>query len=266
MRPALPVALGLCAVTLAFAGLGAHAAPKPAKGKAVAASSSSSSAKAKGKDVDTMHVPTIEDAPKSDFERVAWCHGVLSGDMQLADIIDKVEPKDPQIQVIGVSYLRAYEAALTLSAQGKTATGHTVAEKARAKGFNEWDEARKAEIHKAAWIYDNWQLPGDCEHAAVRLSGHPNLFAEMATEDETKTINQVMSNSDGPHPYEEGPAPTLKAKNIDPNAAVISNNTAAIQSSVSSSAAAASASADSSAASDYSQPLGQKLGWEKKGN
>ena len=265
MRPALPVALGLCAVTLVFAGLGAHAAPKPAKAKAAATSVSAAAAKPKSGDVDTLHVPTIEDAPKSDFERVAWCHGVLSGDMQLADLIDRIEPKDPQIQVIGISYLRAYEAALTLSAQGKTANGHAIAEKARAKGFNEWDEARKADIHKTAWIYDNWQLPGDCEHAAVRLSGHPNLFAEMATADETKTINEVL-NSGGPHPYQEGPAPTLKAKNIDPNASVVSNNTTAIQSAVSASAAAASASADSSAASDYSQPLGQKLGWDKKSN
>ncbi len=264
MRPALPVALGLCAVTLVFAGLGAHAAPKPAKAK-TAATSSSAAAKSKD-DTDTLHVPTIEDAPKSDFERVAWCHGVLSGDMQLADLIDKIEPKDPQITTIGISYLRAYEAALTLSAQGKTAAGHTLAEKARQKGFNEWDEARKSEIHKAAWIYDNWQLPGDCEHAAVRLSGHPNLFAEMATDDETKTINQVL-NSGGEHPYkDDGPAPTLKAKNIDPNADVISNNTTKIQSATASSAAAASSSADSSAASTYSQPLGQKLGWDKKGN
>lgn len=266
MRPALPVALGLCAVTLVFAGLGAHAAPKPAKTKAAATSSSAAATPKSRSDADTLHVPTIEDAPKSDFERVAWCHGVLSGDMQLADLIDKVEPKDPQITMIGVSYLRAYEAALTLSAQGKTATGHTVAEKARQKGFNEWDQARKAEIHKTAWVYDNWQLPGDCEHAAVRLSGHPNLFAEMATEDEAKTINEVL-NSGGEHPYkDDGPAPTLKAKNIDPSADVISNNTTAIQSATSASAAAASSSADSSATSAYSQPLGQKLGWDKKSN
>jgi len=253
VRPALPVALGLCAVTLVFAGFDAQATTKPAK----AASSASAS---KSADADTINVPTLQDAPKSDFERVAWCHGILSGDMQLADIINPLEPKDPQIQTIGVSYLRAYEAALTLSA------GHALAEKARLRGFNAWAQARKAEIHKAAWVYDNWQLPGDCEHAAVRLSGHPNLFAEMATEDEAKTINEVLNTPDGPHPYQEGPAPTLKAKNIDPNADVISNNTAAVQASTSASASAASSGANSAAASDYSQDLGQKLGWAPKGN
>ena len=267
MRPALPVALGLCAITLVFAGVDAQATTKPAKA-ASSQSASQSAAPGAGKsaDADTIHVPTLQDAPKSDFERVAWCHGILSGDMQLADIINPLEPKDPQIQTIGISYLRAYEAALTLSPQGKTAAGHALAEKARLRGFNEWAQARKAEIHKAAWVYDNWQLPGDCEHAAVRLSGHPNLFAEMATEDETKTINEVLNTPDGPHPYEEGPAPTLKAKNIDPNADVISNNTAAVQAAASASASAASNSANSSAASDYSQGLGQKLGWDKKGN
>ena len=258
MRPALPVALGLCAVTLVFAGFDAQATTKPAK----AASSASAS---KSADADTINVPTLQDAPKSDFERVAWCHGILSGDMQLADIINPLEPKDPQIQTIGVSYLRAYEAALTLSPQGKTAAGHALAEKARLRGFNAWAQARKAEIHKAAWVYDNWQLPGDCEHAAVRLSGHPNLFAEMATEDETKTINEVL-NSGGEHPYQEGSAPTLKAKNIDPNADIVANNTAALQAAAAASSASASVSESSAASSDYSQDLTQKLGWDKKGN
>ena len=258
LRPALPVALGLCAVTLVFTGLDAQARPKP---KAAASQSSASASN----DVDNIHVPTIDDAPKSDFERVAWCHGILSGDMQLADLINPLEPKDAQLEQIGRAYLRAYEAALTLSTQGKTKTGHTVAEKARQKGFDEWAQARKAEIHKAAWVYDNWQLPGDCEHAAVRLSGHPNLFAEMATEDETKTINEVL-NSGGEHPYQEGSAPTLKAKNIDPNADIVANNTAALQAAAAASSASASVSESSAASSDYSQDLTQKLGWDKKGN
>lgn len=259
MRPALPVALGLCAATLIFAGLDAHAAPRHTKGAGAQSSAAKSS---KAADPDTLHVPTINDAPKSDFERVAWCHGILSGDMQLADIVNSLEPKDPQIEIIGRSYLRAYEAALTLSTQGKTAAGHAVAEKARQKGFDEWAQVRKSDVHKAAWVYDNWQLPGDCEHAAVRLSGHPNLFAEMATDEETKTINDVMNSSDGPHPYQEGPPPTLKAKNIDPNADIVANNTAAQQAS----ASASSSSEDASAAKDYSQDLSQKLGWNKKSN
>ncbi len=273
-RPALPVALGLCAATLVFASLGAQAGAKPQKPTAhstnpllsAAAQSSTGKSSASKDDADSIRVPTINDAPKSDFERVAWCHGILSGDMQLADIIDPLEPKDPQIQMIGLSYLRAYEAALTLSGQGKTAAGHALAEKARQHGLDAWAQARKAEIHKAAWAYDNWQLPGDCEHAAVRLSGHPDLFHEMATDDENKAITTVL-NSGGPHPYEEGPAPTLKAQNVDPGAGeVVANNKLAVQAKASASSAATSSDASSSAASNYSQDLGQKLGWDKKSN
>jgi hypothetical protein len=259
VRPALPVALGLCAVTLVFAGLDAYAAPKHVKAAGARSSAAKSS---KDADPDTIHVPTINDAPKGDFERVAWCHGILSGDMQLADIVNSLEPKDPQIEIIGRSYLRAYEAALTLSTQGKTAAGHALAEKARQKGFDEWAQARNSDIKKAAWVYDNWQLPGDCEHAAVRLSGHPNLFAEMATDEETRTINDVMNSSNGPHPYLEGAAPTLKAKTVDPNADLVANNTTAQQAS----ASASSASENASAAKAYSQDLGQKLGWDKTSN
>jgi len=266
VRPALPFALGLCAATFVVVGFGAEAKPKPAKAPAHSANPLlSDAAKSKtGGDSDSISIPTINDAPKSDFERVAWCHGILSGDMQLADVIDPLEPKDPQLQTIGRAYLRAYEAALTLSAQGKTESGHALAEKARQRGLDSWAAARKAEIHKAAWAYDNWQLPGDCEHAAIRLSGHPNLFSEMATEDETRTINAVL-NSGGPHPYEEGPAPKLKAQNVDPNAGeVVANNTMAVQAKADSSASSSAGSASSTA--DYAKPLGQKLGWDKKGN
>ncbi|MGZ3306146.1 MAG: hypothetical protein ACXU8U_09835, partial [Asticcacaulis sp.] len=218
MRPVLPAAIALCALTFA-AGFDAQAAGKPVKAKPAAAKTVAqghTSAKAAAGDDsapgDYIRVPGIADAPKDDFQRVAWCHGILSGDMQLAEVIDPLEPKDDQIQMIGRAYLRAYEAALTISGQGKTDAAHAQAEKARQRGYDSWNEARKAEIHKAAWAYDNWQLPGDCEHAAIRLSGHPNLFAEMATEDETKAITAAL-NSGGPHPYEDLPKPVLKASN-----------------------------------------------------
>lgn len=275
MRPALPVCVGLCLAIVSFSGLDAQAGVKHHPKARTAASASSSSATSSApattasdkNDADTLHVPTIADAPSDDFQRVAWCHGILSGDMQLAEIIDPLEPKDENIQTIGRSYLRAYEAALTLSGQGKTAAGHALAEKARQKGFDEWAQVRKAEIHKMAWTYDNWQLPGDCEHAAVRLSGHPDLFAEMATADETKAINAAL-NSGGPHAYEELPKPTLKAQNIAPDSdGPVANNTLAVraQQAAALPAASGSASSSSSTSADYSQGLGQKLGWDKTG-
>lgn len=168
--------------------------------------------------------PTIEDAPADDYQRVAWCHGILSGDMELAERIASLEPVDERIQTIGRSYLRAYEAALTLSGQGKTEAAHAVAEQARQRGYDGWKGAREADIRKAAYAYDTWQLPGDCEHAAVRLSGHPNLFAEMATDEEAQAVAAALS-SGGPHNYDELPKPILKAQTAptDANAPIATN-------------------------------------------
>jgi hypothetical protein len=168
--------------------------------------------------------PTVEDAPADDYQKVAWCHGVLTGNMELAEQISSIEPADPKIQAIGRSYLRAYEAALTLSGKGKTPEGFAVADTARQHGYAAWDGARKAEVHKAAYAYATWQLPGDCEHAATRISGHPNLFAEMATDDEAKIIAETLS-SGGPRGYDELPQPKLTAQVApeDPNAPVATN-------------------------------------------
>ena len=176
----------------------------------------------------TLHAPALEDAPSDDFLRVAWCHGVLSGDMELAEIISSVYPEDKDLRLIGTSYLRAYEAALTLSGKGMTDAQHQAAEDMREFGYNEWAAARDdANLKEAAGTYANWQLPGDCEHAAVRLSGHPNLFAEMATDDEVDAISAAL-NSGGPHDYNEMPKPVLTAQAMpeDPNAPVATNRLA----------------------------------------
>jgi hypothetical protein len=172
----------------------------------------------------TLHMPVLTDAPTDDFERVAWCHGVLSGDMELAELINPVLPTDDQLQLIGTSYLRAYEAALTLSGKGKSAAEHKKAEDARDFGYNEWAAARKAPLKDAAGLYVNWQLPGECEKAAVRLSGHPNLFAEMATDDEAEAIQAVMT-SGGPHDYDEKPKPVLTAQTAPVDGGPVAANT-----------------------------------------
>jgi hypothetical protein len=222
----------------------------------------------------TLHTPTIDDAPKGDFERVAWCHGILSGDMELAEVIGPLEPVDPRIQTIGRSYLRAYEAALTLSSDGKSKNGRAIAEKARQRGYDAWAAARTAEIRKAAYAYDSWQLPGDCEHAAVRISGHPNLFAEMATDEEAVAINEAL-NSGGPHDYSELPKPKLTAQTVkqDSDEAISSNTigrrvkqaqTLPTTPPVTASPPPAPEQPKDAAASPsaYAGPLGEKPGWD----
>ncbi|WP_155908312.1 hypothetical protein [Asticcacaulis sp. YBE204] len=147
-----------------------------------------------------IRTPVIADAPADDFNRVAWCHGALSGHMDLAEKITSVEPLSEDMQKIGASYLRAYEASLTLSKKGEAKEGRDSAEAAREKGFDGWEEARQAAADKegrgkAAGAYVNWSLPGDCERAAIALSGHPDIFKEMQTEEEAKIIAEALKPS-----------------------------------------------------------------------
>lgn len=232
MRLLIPSLLPMIACALALNA----AAPAEAKPKKRAVAQKTVKARPKGPTAEQLkplvlfnadgspRSPTIDDAPADDYQRVAWCHGILTGNMQLAEQISSIEPVDQRIQTIGRSYLRAYEAALTLSGKGKTPEGFALADKARQHGFDAWDGARKAEVHKAAYAYATWQLPGDCEHAATRISGHPNLFAEMATDEEAQVIADTL-NSGGPRGYDELPQPKLTAQVApeDPNAPVSSN-------------------------------------------
>ena len=228
------IAIGLCALALTLASpAGArakHHIHHPAKAATTATADAAPAADTpvKTSNADgSLHVPDLGDAPADDYARVAWCHGILTGDMELAEQISSLEPVDDGIQTIGRSYLRAYEAALTLSGKGATPEGHAAAETARQRGYDGWAGARSAEIHKAAYAYDTWQLPGECEKAAIRLSGHPNLFAELATDEEAKAIDAAL-NSGGPHNYNELPQPKLKAETVSQDSdAAISTNTLA---------------------------------------
>lgn len=116
--------------------------------------------------------------PETDFELVAWCHGVLSGHMQLAERIQEVEPLDEVQQRIGNVYLRGYEEALGASPDAKMADGESRAVAARSAGLGNWRPAMETpDIRLAADSYLAWQLPGRCEHAAKRLAGRDDLFA-----------------------------------------------------------------------------------------
>lgn len=139
-----------------------------------------------------IDTPMLADAPEDDFHRVAWCHGILSGHMDLAERLVDVEPASDMMRAIGRSYLRSYEAALTLSEDGQSEKGHQTAEAARQKGFDGWEGARLADKDMAIGAYMNWSLPGDCERAAIALSGRPELFKEMQTEAEAKIIAETL--------------------------------------------------------------------------
>ena len=129
-------------------------------------------------------------APKDDYGFVAWCDGVLSGHMDLAERLKTVLPLDPVQQKIGRAYLQAYERALAGSKEGKTEAGRKRAEAARQIGWKNWEPARKAKKELAADTYLAWQLPGHCEKAAIQLSGDKDLFRMSPTVDEVQAMGE----------------------------------------------------------------------------
>ena len=136
-------------------------------------------------------------APKDDFGFVAWCDGVLSGHMDLAERVQSLLPLDPVQQKIGQAYLQAYEKALSDSKEGKTEAGRKRAEAARQIGWNNWGPARKANKQLAADTYLAWQLPGHCEKAALRLSGDEDLFRMSPTVQEVEAMGEETPVANG---------------------------------------------------------------------
>jgi hypothetical protein len=132
--------------------------------------------------------PIPRGAPKDDFAFVAWCDGVLAGHMDLAQRVQSVLPLDPEQEKIGHAYLEGYEKALAKSPEGRTEAGHQRAIDARAIGWNNWDQARNADAKLAADTYLAWQLPGRCEHVAIRLSGDKDLFRMAPTVEEAQAM------------------------------------------------------------------------------
>lgn len=131
-------------------------------------------------------------APADDFGFVAWCDGVLAGHMDIAERVKDVLPLDEVQQKVGKAYLKAYVRALDGSAEGKTAEGRKRAEQLRQDGWSKWDQARAADHTLAAETYLSYQLPGRCEHAALRLSKNPNLFKLTPSVDEVGAISTAV--------------------------------------------------------------------------
>jgi hypothetical protein len=142
--------------------------------------------------------PVPPGAPEDDYGLVAWCHGALSGHMQLykqvKPTLDTLQ-NDPKVQGGGVSpgattaqmdeqqmaagreylalYTRAIKAAETANPRIRTR-----GEQARAKGAGIWAPASNAVDPKTTmWSWLMWELPGRCETAAKRLEERSLLLA-----------------------------------------------------------------------------------------
>ncbi|HYF23136.1 MAG TPA: hypothetical protein VD929_07040 [Caulobacteraceae bacterium] len=148
-------------------------------------------------------------APTDDFAFVAWCHGVLSGHMEIAERVHSILPMDEVQQKIGKAYIKGYEAALAAAPQGAEASERERAKAARESGFRNWDKARAAELQVAADTYLGWQLPGKCEHAAKRVSGRDDLFSLAPTLADLEADGPVARSGVQAPPVSTAPAPEL---------------------------------------------------------
>ena len=163
---------------------------------------------------------TPEGAPKDDYNFVAWCHGVLSGHMALAERIQTVLPLDDAQQKIGKSYLKGYEEALAVGRKGRSPAELDAADAVRAAARANWNTAMKADLQLGADTYLAWQLPGRCEHAAKRVAGRTDLFRMIPTpmDDEGEAVGTGAALSDAPAPATALPPAPARAAAPAPDA------------------------------------------------
>ncbi len=114
--------------------------------------------------------PGLEGAPKDDFGRVAWCHGLLSGHMALARHIASVQPLNAEKQQVGLSYLNTFVGALAASPEGAAPDAQARAQQLRQAGYDRWKPARLANLDAAADLYAAFRLPAECNAAAAKLA------------------------------------------------------------------------------------------------
>jgi hypothetical protein len=125
--------------------------------------------------------PLPPGAPSDDYEFVGWCHGALTGHLDLYNLVkddlNALPDPDPRATAAGDAemieagrqylalYARAMEAAEKASPQSISARGLA----ARTSGQTIWNAAKVAEPKTRMWSWTFWVLPGRCEYAAERL-------------------------------------------------------------------------------------------------
>ncbi len=123
-------------------------------------------------------------APSDDYGFVAWCHGALSGHMELYSLVkpelDKVSPgqNDAEQLQAGRDYLGLYARAMKAAEQASPSNIQAHGAEAEAAGYRIWAAARAAEPRTQMWSYLMWELPARCEIAAKRLEARATLLGE----------------------------------------------------------------------------------------
>ena len=145
-------------------------------------------------------------APADDYGFVAWCHGALSGHMELHDKVrpelDKVSPggDDTAMTDAGKDYLALYAAALKEAERASPTNIHDRGVEANAAGYRIWSAARAAELRTQMWSYLMWELPPRCEIAAKRLEERSSLLGQALKSDSPVTAERPPAPKPVPEP------------------------------------------------------------------
>jgi hypothetical protein len=128
--------------------------------------------------------PTSLD-PKDDYALVAWCHGALSGHMELHEAVkeelNSVSPSsdgDEEQMAAGREYLALYSRALKAAEAASPKNIHADGVANDAAGRRIWAAAAAAEPRTRMWSWLMWELPPNCEIAAKRLEEKSKLFGQ----------------------------------------------------------------------------------------
>ncbi len=124
--------------------------------------------------------------PADDYSLVAWCHGALSGHMELygkvKDELNSVSPGsdagDEKQMDAGREYLALYSRALKAAEAASPKNIHDLGVANDIQGKRIWAAASAAEPRTRMWSWLMWELPPRCEIAARRLEEKSKLFGQ----------------------------------------------------------------------------------------
>jgi hypothetical protein len=169
---------------------------------------------APGSDTPARNPEIPASAPADDYGFVAWCHGALSGHMELRplvkDELDNLSPPPPNDDVrqqeAGQEYLSLYTRAMAAAEKASAQAIRSRAQAASARGYGIWTAARTADPRTRMWSYLMWELPPHCEIAAKRLEERSDLFAQALRTSPTAAPEPVSPDA----PTATGPAESLR--------------------------------------------------------
>lgn len=164
---------------------------------------------------------------KDDYERVAWCHGAVAGQLELDPVVkadmEKIEGRakvaarakdDAEIERERRKYLKDYERALSAAEKASTTMIHPRGVAAEQQGYRFWAPTRAKE---PIWRMLDWGMwdanDAGCGDAAKRLLAKSQLFGAALRNDDKAEVAP-----EPPTATEAEPARDQVAETVTPRA------------------------------------------------